>query len=211
MRFFSTLLVTLPTLALAASDINRAVARIMSEPTPACKTAVETYTKVREGYETMRNCNLYMFGAIVNDEPTHTELQEAAKYMVELALPPIIEEAKKMNAVDKKWARKSFIQSKIAFLEYQSGVVKKMLKKGLPKYPWVTDALKIATDIFPKMKELWLLFKNKGKKTPEPPKDPNAPTGGPMDPSKIIELISKKLAEIDKQFFDLVNAECKMG
>jgi hypothetical protein len=182
----------------------------MAEPTPQCKTASEAYAKIREGYETMKNANLYLFAAVINDEPTHTELQEAAKYMITTALPPSIEEAKKLNAGDKKWARKSFIQSKIAFLEFEAKVAMKMIAKGLPKYPWVSEAIKIASDIFPKMQELWKLIKNKGKK-PEPPKDPNAPAPGGLDPQKIIEMISKKLAELDKQFFDLVNAECKMG
>jgi len=210
MRFFSTILLAIPALALAASDVNKAVARLMAEPTPECKTSSEAYAKIREGYEVMKNANLYLFGAIINEEPTHSELQEAAKYMINEVLPPAIAEAKKLNAGDKKWARKSFIQSKIAFLEYEAKVALKMIAKGLPKYPWVSDAIKMASDIFPKMKELWNLIKNKGKK-PEPPKDPKDKPSGGLDPQKIIEMISKKLAEVDKQLFDLVNAECKMG
>jgi hypothetical protein len=210
MKFFSTLLLALPTITLAVSDVNKAVARIMAEPTPECKSASAAYAKIREAYDTMRNTNLYMFGSIINEEPTHTELQEASKYMIDNVLPPQIEEAKKLNALDKKWARKSFIQSKVAFLEYEVKVAKKLLGKGLPKYPWVSDAIKIASDIFPKMQELWQLVKNKGKKTP-PPTGTVTPTAGGLDPQKIIEAISAKLAAIDKQFYDLVSAECKMG
>jgi len=198
----------LPAIAAADAPAKNPIAAILAVPTPVCKTASEAYNATRDAFKSFKNCQLYMMASIINDDPTHTELQEAAKWAIK-QVPAAIKKASDLNDPDPKWARKEFIKAKLAFLKFEIKIANQMLTKGLPKEPWLGKAFNWAAAVWPKLRDLWETITGHHP-PPSDPKNPKKPDP-PIDPQAIMDKIDKKLAEIDRQLYELVNAECRMG
>jgi len=115
-----------------------------------------------------------------------------------------------MNGKDPKWARREFIKSKLAFLAMEIKFANNAIKKGIPMEPWLSKAINWATAVWPKLRDLWKAVKGGGE--PADPNKPGEPSGGdkPLDINELIGKLDKKLAAIDQQLYDLVNAECRL-
>jgi len=210
MRFLSILVATaaLFTPSAAQDDRVSAFAALTATPPSVCQTAHQGYNKTRDAFAAFRNLELYILGSIINDDPTHSELQQAAKWQI-TQVPPLIAAAKALNAPDPHWARKEFISAKLAFLNFEMKYAQKMLDKGIPKMPWMGKAFNWAGAVWGKLRDLWQTILT-GPPPPVDPKHPPKPPAG-VDPNAIIAALDKKLAAIDYQLYELVDAECKMG
>jgi len=214
MRFISILVATAalftPSLArkLAGENTVHAFAALTATPPSVCQTAHQGYNKTRDAFAAFRNLELYILGSIINDDPTHSELQQAAKWAI-TQVPPLIAAAKALNDPDPKWERKEFISAKLAFLKFEMKYAQKLLNKGIPKMPWMGKAFNWAGAVWGKLRDLFHTIVT-GPSPPVDPKHPPPPPAG-VDPNAIIAALDKKLAAIDYQLYELVDAECKMG
>jgi len=147
------------------------------------------YAATKAAYDGFKNARMYLLGSIVNDEPTHSQLQAAAKWQLG-EVQKAYDQAKAANNGDSKWARKEFYAAKLAFLEVEVKVSTALVNKGLPKFPWLGKAINWVQGKWKKIKELfqkWFGGKNDANKpaattTPSTPSKPatTAPVTAPV-------------------------------
>lgn len=181
------------------------------------------YAATKAAFEGFKNARMYILGSIVNDEPTHSELQAASKWQLG-EVQKSYDQAKSANNGDAKWARKEFYAAKLAFLEVELKVANKMVNHGLPKFPWLGKAISWAQDKWKKIKELfqsWFGGKSNGNgnaqtqntattaPAPAPVSTPTNPTPKPVSPketreaNQLLDQHEADLNRLDKHIQDL--------
>lgn len=93
-------------------------------------------------FQAFRTARLYMLAAIINEEPTHSELTEASKWQLGETLK-LLKLAKRLNKHDqahhgirRKWYRKRH-----RWLNFKIKVAKKLIHHGLPSWPQLAKVM----------------------------------------------------------------------
>jgi len=194
---------------------------VAARPRPAegeCKmNDSPAYAQTKASFEGFKNARMYILGSIINDDPTHLELQEAAKWQLG-EVQKSYDAAKAANDGDTKWLRKQFYATKLMFLKVEMGIANKMVNKGLPKLPWLGKVYNWVQGKWKKIKEWWeKLF---GKKDPKPaagaPEKKKAVEvdGIEVDATEVSEgewqarAHDSKMEAIDRHIEELDNGQC---
>jgi len=85
-------------------------------------------------FRAFHTAKLYMLGAIINENPTHDELQEAAKWQLGQT-EEIAKVAKDLNNRDRSAIRKGWYKSRLRWLRFKIKVARKLIERGLPCWP----------------------------------------------------------------------------
>jgi len=137
--------------------------------------------------EGFRTGVLYMFASLINAEPTHAELSQAANWQMDQTIE-ILKQAQAMNKLDAKSPlRKKWYSIRLKWLHFKIKVAKGIIGFGIPSWPWlgkIVDKVK-NSKIFQwlqaqtaKLKEKWNSFKSWfgfGSSTPATPATPETP------------------------------------
>src|SRR5262245_25696382 len=110
MRFI-TILTTALACATAVFGASVTPAACQSSQSPA-------YAKTKEAFEGMKNARLYMLAAIINSDPTHAELQEAAKWQLG-QVKELVTQASSLNDQDGAFPRHIWYAAKLKWLNVE--------------------------------------------------------------------------------------------
>lgn len=154
MRFFYLFLLCLFSAVYAIPDPS-------ADP---CKSDVSpAFEQTKAAFEGLKNGVLFVLGSLMNAEPTHSELIEAAKWQMG-EVERLRNEAKTANAADKSDSRRRFFSLKLNWLSVEVSVVNALIKAGVPSWPWLGKAYEWAKNAWSKLKGAWNSFVDKWKK-----------------------------------------------
>jgi len=89
--------------------------------------------------EGFRTGVLYMFASLINAEPTHAELSQAANWQMDQTIE-ILKQAQAMNKLDTKSPlRKKWFSIRLKWLHFKIKVAKGIIGFGIPSWPWLGD------------------------------------------------------------------------
>jgi len=137
---------------------------LLASPSPRAEIAAEckasnspAFDPTKTAFEAFKNAELYMLGSIINDDPTHTELEEAAKWQIGKVKDQIAK-AEVSNNADANWARKTWFKVKIGWLKFEIKVAETMLAAELPKFPWLGKLYEWGKKKWADFKDAWKKF-----------------------------------------------------
>jgi hypothetical protein len=172
--------------------------------------------QVKEAFKAFKTAFTYMLGAIINANPTHDELQEAAKWQLGQT-EEIIKTAKQALKLDVSEIRQKWYKLRLRWLSFKIAVSKKLLEQGLPSWPWLGKVVQWLKEKRDQLVKAWNDFKTKlgswfgsGTTTPAPTTPPTTtdPTKTPaaevlklkVDEKVVVSLSTEELkAEIKKE------------
>ena len=197
------------------AGILASVGLVAAAPTSCALSESPAFPSTKAAFEGFKNARLYIMGSIVNDDPTHTELMEAAKWQLG-QVHKKLDEAVAANQGDAKLGRKIFYEGKLDFLKLELNIADKMVNHGLPKYPWLGKVINWAQGKWKKIKELWnKWFGGKSTDTPAATPAPTSSTINDQKPSSkesaeataFLDSQDKELTKIEEHLEDLEYAE----
>jgi hypothetical protein len=127
-------------------------------PNAACQSSASpAYDVTRQAFEGMKSARLYMLGAIINADPTHAELQEAAKWQLG-QVRELMTKAYDANAKDSSFARREWFKIKLGWLKFEVSVAEGILAVGLPSLPWLGKLYEWSKKMLDDLKSAWKKF-----------------------------------------------------
>jgi hypothetical protein len=140
--------------------------------------------KTIEAFKAFRTAKLYMLAAIINANPTHDELQQAAVWQLG-QVDEIRLAAKALNCKDTSKIRHKWYKSRLRWLHFKTRLAKALCAFGLPSWPklgeWINkmrkkpntlnDRIKGASDKFQAWAESCRQHKHVKSFTEPPPKE----------------------------------------
>jgi len=197
---------------------------LLASPAPRAEIAAEcqassspAFDPTKTAFASFKNAELYMLGSIINDDPTHTELEEAAKWQLG-QVKTQISKAQVSNNADSNWARKTWFKVKLGWLNLEIDIAETMLAAELPKFPWLGKLYQWGSKKWAAFKDAWKKFwhikggKNSsvteavwesfGETDEEEPSDPTLSAHA----KQVVASLSGKVDEVDKHIKDLQTA-----
>lgn len=133
MRFTSFVLLSLGLVASIAFSAPQ-------DPPTCYASEAPAYPKTREAMLCVKNGLLYLAGALINSNPTHDELIDAARYQFDQC-ENLRKEAQKANVEDPKFLRRAYFSSKISTVNNKIRVGHAMIYVGVPSFPFLGKAI----------------------------------------------------------------------
>jgi len=110
-------------------------------------------------FEAFKTAVLYMFASVINAEPTHSELQEAASWQLGQT-QDIIKQALDVVIKDKSGIRRDWYTLKLRWLNFKVRVAKGLIGFGLPSWPWLGKVVEWLKKQVQTLKDKWNSFKD---------------------------------------------------
>jgi len=206
---FTTLLIA----ALATATSLLASPAPVAEVAADCKASSSpAFDPTKTAFASFKNAELYMLGSIINDEPTHTELEEAAKWQIGQVKTQIAK-AESINSADSNWARKTWYKVKIGWLKLEIDVADTMIAAELPKFPWLGKLYTWGQKEWASFKDAWNKFWHghgkKGNKEAVMESFGESDEAEPSDPrlsaqaKQVVTNLSGKVDEVDAHIKEL--------
>jgi len=137
---------------------------LLALPSPRAEIAAEcrasnspAFDPTKTAFESFKNAELYMLGSVINNDPTHTELEEAAKWQIG-QVKGLITKAEATNNADSNFARKTWFKVKIDWLKLEIKVAETMIAAELPKFPWLGKLYEWGKKEWGSFKDAWNKF-----------------------------------------------------
>jgi len=108
----------------------------------------------KAGFEGAKNLYKFILGSISQDDPIHSQLQKASVWQLG-QVKKLYDQAITLNRADTKRVRKLFFATKLGFLKLEIAAADAMLKKGLPKFPWLGKAISWVQTQWKKLQEMF--------------------------------------------------------
>lgn len=153
---FATLAICV--LAVATSQVSAAEegffkslknALFNKKPTVECARVIDTYTKTVQAFTTLREAEISAAYASMSQEPTHTELLNAARLKIS-KVEELVQKVKESNELDTKLTRRWFIERRLFYIGTITNVVKGLTNNRVTKH-----------DFLGKVVQGWEKFKSK--------------------------------------------------
>jgi len=154
----------------------------------------------------------FIFGSITQGDPTHSELEKVSAWQLG-QVKKLYDQAIALNKGDTKKPRKLFYTAKLGFLKLEITTADAMLKKGLPKYPWLGKAISWVMMQWKKIQEVF--HRMFGGSKPATAGQSTVDEQGAMamqqeDANEAIHFLDEqeaRLTELDQHFAELDNEE----
>jgi len=211
MRFVSFIcaaaLAILPSVIIASPspDETQLEAAAPHDFTPQCIKDAPAFADTKKLFEGYKQVIMFAMGSIINDEPTHTELYEAAKWKLG-KLDKLLKDAKDENKKDTNVLRRDYFAIKIGFVQFEMSAAATILSHKLPKLPWLGKIVAWAQDKWNKLKAAWEQFWHPDNKKPSAAPAPSNPAEVAKGVAEITKMDSK-LEQVDRHLAQLEAAE----